>query len=204
MLIIIFVKVLKLVCRWMVELLCNDWLVSTGIQQRRFMLRVSSLRSLISLVNSSLMWVSIILWQALINFFLSFCFYLLFYDDTWKYIISFHLYGHMYFICIRKYVWWHGLCLPDWLTSYIYYQLEQKQKYAAWKAADIRKALKEGRKPIPGPPGDEGDTSEFTSVPSNTYVGSMLVVICCLVYYSFSKSFRRQSSYGHMLQQQHN
>ncbi|NP_001315322.1 lyst-Interacting Protein5-like protein [Solanum lycopersicum] len=47
--------------------------------------------------------------------------------------------------------------------------LEQKQKYAAWKAADIRKALKEGRKPIPGPPGDEGDTSEFTSVPSNTY-----------------------------------
>ncbi|XP_015082901.1 protein HOMOLOG OF MAMMALIAN LYST-INTERACTING PROTEIN 5 [Solanum pennellii] len=43
--------------------------------------------------------------------------------------------------------------------------LEQKQKYAAWKAADIRKALKEGRKPIPGPPGDE----EETSVPSNTY-----------------------------------
>ncbi|CAN4103975.1 unnamed protein product [Withania somnifera] len=38
--------------------------------------------------------------------------------------------------------------------------LEQKQKYAAWKAADIRKALKEGRKPVPGPPGDEGDTSE--------------------------------------------
>ncbi|KAM7492739.1 hypothetical protein LguiA_035660 [Lonicera macranthoides] len=30
--------------------------------------------------------------------------------------------------------------------------LEQKQKYAAWKAADIRKALKEGRKPVPGPP----------------------------------------------------
>ncbi|KAJ9551430.1 hypothetical protein OSB04_015475 [Centaurea solstitialis] len=29
--------------------------------------------------------------------------------------------------------------------------LEQKQKYAAWKAADIRKAIKEGRKPVPGP-----------------------------------------------------
>ncbi|KAK4797331.1 hypothetical protein SAY86_029657 [Trapa natans] len=30
--------------------------------------------------------------------------------------------------------------------------LEQRQKYAAWKAADIRKALKEGRKPVPGTP----------------------------------------------------
>lgn len=47
--------------------------------------------------------------------------------------------------------------------------LEQKQKYAAWKAADIRKALKEGRKPVPGPPGDEGDTSELSSAPSDTY-----------------------------------
>ncbi|KAH6786340.1 hypothetical protein C2S52_005892 [Perilla frutescens var. hirtella] len=46
-------------------------------------------------------------------------------------------------------------------------QLEQKQKYAAWKAADIRKALKEGKKPIPGPPG--GDTD--LSVPSSTYSG---------------------------------
>ncbi|KAL5700119.1 hypothetical protein ACHQM5_025608 [Ranunculus cassubicifolius] len=36
-------------------------------------------------------------------------------------------------------------------------ELEQKQKYAAWKAADIRKALKEGRKPVPGPPGGEKD-----------------------------------------------
>ncbi|KAF7831335.1 MAMMALIAN LYST-INTERACTING PROTEIN 5-like protein [Senna tora] len=34
--------------------------------------------------------------------------------------------------------------------------LEQKQKYAAWKAVDIRKALKEGRKPTAGrPAGDE-------------------------------------------------
>ncbi|KAK1430928.1 hypothetical protein QVD17_14057 [Tagetes erecta] len=35
--------------------------------------------------------------------------------------------------------------------------LEQKQKYAAWKAADIRKAIKEGRKPVPGPPGGDND-----------------------------------------------
>lgn len=34
--------------------------------------------------------------------------------------------------------------------------MEQKQKYAVWKAANIRKALSEGRKPVPGPPvGDE-------------------------------------------------
>ncbi|WCJ33001.1 hypothetical protein M5689_014388 [Euphorbia peplus] len=41
-----------------------------------------------------------------------------------------------------------GHLLPD---------LEQKQKYALWKAADIRKALKEGRKPNPGPPGGDED-----------------------------------------------
>lgn len=50
--------------------------------------------------------------------------------------------------------------------------LEQKQKYAAWKAAEIRKALSEGKKPVTGPPGDdEGSpishgglsTSEFSS-----------------------------------------
>ncbi|KAI5065230.1 hypothetical protein GOP47_0019925 [Adiantum capillus-veneris] len=35
--------------------------------------------------------------------------------------------------------------------------IEQKQKYAAWKAADIRKALSEGRKPVPGPPGGDED-----------------------------------------------
>uniref|UniRef100_A0A7N0VMZ1 Uncharacterized protein n=1 Tax=Kalanchoe fedtschenkoi TaxID=63787 RepID=A0A7N0VMZ1_KALFE len=37
--------------------------------------------------------------------------------------------------------------------------LEQKQKYAAWKAVDIRKALKEGRKPEPGTPADDKDLS---------------------------------------------
>ena len=31
--------------------------------------------------------------------------------------------------------------------------MEQKQRYAAWKAADIRKALAEGRQPTAGPPG---------------------------------------------------
>ncbi|KAL2523739.1 ProteinOF MAMMALIAN LYST-INTERACTING PROTEIN 5 [Abeliophyllum distichum] len=45
--------------------------------------------------------------------------------------------------------------------------LEQKQKYAAWKAADIRKAIKEGRKPVPGPPGGDKDLS----VPSRTSSG---------------------------------
>ncbi|KAK9077587.1 hypothetical protein SSX86_005924 [Deinandra increscens subsp. villosa] len=41
--------------------------------------------------------------------------------------------------------------------------LEQKQKYAAWKAADIRKAIKEGRKPVPGPPGGDIDLSDTSS-----------------------------------------
>ncbi|XP_072980154.1 protein HOMOLOG OF MAMMALIAN LYST-INTERACTING PROTEIN 5 [Typha angustifolia] len=44
--------------------------------------------------------------------------------------------------------------------------IEQKQKYAVWKAADIRKALKEGRKPEPGPPG--GDKDELPST-EDTY-----------------------------------
>ncbi|OIS99134.1 PREDICTED: protein HOMOLOG OF MAMMALIAN LYST-INTERACTING PROTEIN 5-like [Nicotiana attenuata] len=47
--------------------------------------------------------------------------------------------------------------------------LEQKQKYAVWKAADIRKAIKEGRKPVPGPPGGESDVSELSSAPSGEY-----------------------------------
>nr|XP_043628136.1 protein HOMOLOG OF MAMMALIAN LYST-INTERACTING PROTEIN 5 [Erigeron canadensis] len=41
--------------------------------------------------------------------------------------------------------------------------LEQKQKYAAWKAADIRKAIKEGRKPVPGPPGSDKDLEDTSS-----------------------------------------
>ncbi|XP_065024131.1 protein HOMOLOG OF MAMMALIAN LYST-INTERACTING PROTEIN 5 isoform X3 [Musa acuminata AAA Group] len=48
-------------------------------------------------------------------------------------------------------------------------KIEQKQKYAVWKAADIRKALKEGRKPEPGPPGGDTDLSISSSPSSNTY-----------------------------------
>lgn len=52
-------------------------------------------------------------------------------------------------------------------------QLEQKQKYAAWKAADIRKALKEGRKPTPGPPSGDDDLSiDDLSVSSNKAGGA--------------------------------
>ncbi|XP_027331412.1 protein HOMOLOG OF MAMMALIAN LYST-INTERACTING PROTEIN 5 [Abrus precatorius] len=47
--------------------------------------------------------------------------------------------------------------------------LEQKQKYAAWKAADIRKALKEGRKPTAGPPYDDEDLSVPLSASSIRY-----------------------------------
>ncbi|GAB4849696.1 hypothetical protein Ancab_004490 [Ancistrocladus abbreviatus] len=47
--------------------------------------------------------------------------------------------------------------------------LEQKQKYAAWKAADIRKALKEGRTPLPGPPGAEKDLSTTSSMATGAY-----------------------------------
>ncbi|EEF31179.1 Protein C6orf55, putative [Ricinus communis] len=47
--------------------------------------------------------------------------------------------------------------------------LEQKQRYAVWKAADIRKALKEGRKPNPGPPAGDEDLSIPSSAPGNGY-----------------------------------
>ncbi|KAF5178459.1 Lyst-interacting-like protein [Thalictrum thalictroides] len=47
--------------------------------------------------------------------------------------------------------------------------LEQKQKYAVWKAADIRKALKEGRKPVPGPPGGDNDLSDPSNSSSTEY-----------------------------------
>ncbi|CAK9321801.1 unnamed protein product [Citrullus colocynthis] len=45
--------------------------------------------------------------------------------------------------------------------------LEQKRKYAVWKAADIRKALKEGRKPQPGPPSGDDDLSVPSSTPTS-------------------------------------
>ncbi|XP_073047908.1 protein HOMOLOG OF MAMMALIAN LYST-INTERACTING PROTEIN 5 [Primulina eburnea] len=47
--------------------------------------------------------------------------------------------------------------------------LEQKQKYAAWKAADIRKAIKEGRKPVPGPPGGDDDLSVPSGASSSEF-----------------------------------
>ncbi|KAI4340033.1 hypothetical protein MLD38_024909 [Melastoma candidum] len=47
--------------------------------------------------------------------------------------------------------------------------LEQKRKYAAWKAVDIRKALKEGRQPIPGPPLDDEDLFLPSTSPSGSY-----------------------------------
>lgn len=47
--------------------------------------------------------------------------------------------------------------------------LEEKQKYAAWKAADIRKAMKEGRKPVPGPPGGGEDLSIPPITPGVSY-----------------------------------
>ena len=54
-----------------------------------------------------------------------------------------------------------------YLCCFYTLQLEQKQKYAVWKAADIRKALKEGRTPKAGPPVDDDDltvpSSEFTN-----------------------------------------
>ncbi|ERN01624.1 protein HOMOLOG OF MAMMALIAN LYST-INTERACTING PROTEIN 5 [Amborella trichopoda] len=46
--------------------------------------------------------------------------------------------------------------------------IEQKQKYAVWKAAEIRKALKEGRKPEPGPPTGDKDLSFPFDTPTNT------------------------------------
>ncbi|XP_017258303.1 LOW QUALITY PROTEIN: protein HOMOLOG OF MAMMALIAN LYST-INTERACTING PROTEIN 5-like [Daucus carota subsp. sativus] len=51
--------------------------------------------------------------------------------------------------------------------------LEQKQKYAAWKAADISKALKEGRKPVPGPPGVDNDLSSPSSIGFNPETSNM-------------------------------
>jgi len=38
-------------------------------------------------------------------------------------------------------------------------QIEKRIKYAKWKAADILKAEKEGRRPIPGPPGGDDSLS---------------------------------------------
>lgn len=49
-------------------------------------------------------------------------------------------------------------------------QIEQKMKYSLWKVADIRKALKEGRKPEPGPPGGDPDLPVKADTMTNTNV----------------------------------
>ncbi|CAK9225502.1 unnamed protein product [Sphagnum troendelagicum] len=48
----------------------------------------------------------------------------------------------------------------------------EKQKYASWKAVDIRKALSEGRKPVPGPPGDTVSTNVAPDIPSSHLDGN--------------------------------
>ncbi|GJP29466.1 hypothetical protein CLOM_g16739 [Closterium sp. NIES-68] len=46
-------------------------------------------------------------------------------------------------------------------------EVEQRQRYAAWKAADIRRALADGRQPTPGPPaGDAADAAGLLSAPA--------------------------------------
>ena len=47
--------------------------------------------------------------------------------------------------------------------------MEQKQKYAVWKAAEIRKALKEGRKPTTGPPTGDDNLSVPVSPSSDRF-----------------------------------
>jgi len=51
--------------------------------------------------------------------------------------------------------------------------LVDMQRYAAWKAADIRKALREGRTPTPGAPGDELAADSSTSGTPCPVPGSM-------------------------------
>jgi hypothetical protein len=64
------------------------------------------------------------------------------------------------YVCINVY---HSLLSLE--------QIEQKQKYAIWKAAEIRKALKEGRKPEAGPPGGDKDEA-----PVNTTTISQVTI----------------------------
>ena len=44
--------------------------------------------------------------------------------------------------------------------------MAERQQYAAWKAADIRKALREGRVPQAGPPVNE-DSLDLPDVPGS-------------------------------------
>lgn len=60
------------------------------------------------------------------------------------------------------------------------YQVEQKQKYAIWKAAEIRKALKEGRRPEAGPPGGDKDEAPASTTTNShvTHPNSLAITSC--------------------------
>ncbi|WOO84943.1 Vacuolar protein sorting-associated protein VTA1 [Vanrija pseudolonga] len=64
-------------------------------------------------------------------------------------------------------------CFEGGLTE----EMEQKLQYARWKASDHAKALREGRKPVPGPPIPETEEDELAaldlpSVPGGSREGS--------------------------------
>lgn len=48
-------------------------------------------------------------------------------------------------------------------------QIQEKIRYSKWKAADIAKALKEGRQPQPGPPGDKDAAFSNASPPALSF-----------------------------------
>lgn len=53
-------------------------------------------------------------------------------------------------------------------------QILEKQKYASWKAVDIRKALSQGKKPVPGPPVTEKDVPDLEETTLETEVSFFL------------------------------
>ena len=54
--------------------------------------------------------------------------------------------------------------------------LVDMQRYAAWKAADIRKALREGRPPTPGAPG--GDVPAASTLTPSGLLQHTLAILC--------------------------
>lgn len=80
-----------------------------------------------------------------------------------------HYFSHLMFLCIQFSLIINFYAI-DHFHILLWQQLEQKQKYAAWKAADISKALKEGRKPLPGPPGGDNDLTLPSRTSSDEYV----------------------------------
>ncbi|KAK0522625.1 hypothetical protein OC834_006206 [Tilletia horrida] len=55
-------------------------------------------------------------------------------------------------------------------------EISEKVKYAKWKAADISKALKEGRTPLAGPPGGEETEAIAVTTPGDTVAESDAVM----------------------------